>query len=680
MPAVVRRWRSALSGVVVLLLMGGVFLVQRQITTGAFDHIESRQVAEDAERLRIGLDDQVELLAGYGATNSIWDSSFDDLRLRNTKSFLADFPPKELKRTFGVDGLLGVSSSGELRLGGLIQGDAFVAPPTQLSSPDVLRGMYSPSDAAGRARCGAISAGAAAYVYCGIASYPSDSSGRPAGGLIYLKTLDAAGVAALGQHIAMPLQRLDEQTAAGEGERELTTALGTLRVSTRVVSSSRIALLVRVPTSGGSSLFIQALRDRPIHRTAGTVSLQIFGSVVGLGVLLAIAVLILVRRGVRTQVVPLRELTQEVISSGDRSLRIGAAGSGEIGALAATIDTMLDSMAEQDAEHRRLQQDREAQLRAAFVQQRLSGQHVRRRAQAVIDETVTVLVKELHEVVAQSDAMRTAVESIDSRVRDTDTVARVAEAEASDADEVAEAVRESLRRVGGIAQLITTVAEQTKLLALNATIEAARAGEAGRGFRVVANEVKALATATTRSTGEIAETIGALERDVQAMATVIADMTQGVGGIGAHTEGLTAATSDQRAAIGQLSEAVAGALERVQALSTVTSAVERRRWERMGVSGEVSLVIRGETVEADLLDLSEGGARCVPRRETRAASGDQVTLLLAPGDETSGVSARVVRSSETEDGLELGLEFLGVTPAVERRVLEYIGDLLSSRS
>ena len=114
-------------------------------------------------------------------------------------------------------------------------------------------------------------------------------------------------------------------------------------------------------------------------------------------------------------------------------------------------------------------------------------------------------------VASATEEMSSSVGEISRQVHESSKIAAEAVKQAEKTDARINELSQAAGRIGDVVKLITAIAEQTNLLALNATIEAARAGEAGRGFAVVASEVKSLASQTARATEEISEQIAGMQ-------------------------------------------------------------------------------------------------------------------------------------------------------------------------
>jgi methyl-accepting chemotaxis protein len=110
-----------------------------------------------------------------------------------------------------------------------------------------------------------------------------------------------------------------------------------------------------------------------------------------------------------------------------------------------------------------------------------------------------------------AEEMTKSIVDIDRQLTEASGLVGDAVAEADKTNGEIAMLADAAQKIGDVVKLIQSIAGQTNLLALNATIEAARAGQAGRGFSVVASEVKALSVQTARATEEIAAPIQAVQ-------------------------------------------------------------------------------------------------------------------------------------------------------------------------
>ena len=164
-------------------------------------------------------------------------------------------------------------------------------------------------------------------------------------------------------------------------------------------------------------------------------------------------------------------------------------------------------------------------------------------------------------VASASEELSASISEISRQVTNQATLAQTSvHAIETTTKSVAE-LSEASTKIGEVVRLINEIAEQTNLLALNATIEAARAGEAGKGFAVVASEVKNLANQTARATEEIGAQVGGIQATTKGTVDSIASVGAQVRQMNDISSAVAAAVEEQNAATQEISRNVQQASE-----------------------------------------------------------------------------------------------------------------------
>jgi methyl-accepting chemotaxis protein len=190
-------------------------------------------------------------------------------------------------------------------------------------------------------------------------------------------------------------------------------------------------------------------------------------------------------------------------------------------------------------------------------------------------------------VASATEEMTSSVNEISRQVQESSKIAGEAVKQAQQTDARINELSKAAGRIGDVVKLITAIAEQTNLLALNATIEAARAGEAGRGFAVVASEVKQLASQTAKATDEIGTQIAGMQSATQESVAAIKEIGGTIGRISEIASTIAAAVEEQGAATQEIARNVGEAAKGTAQVATNITDVNRGAGETGSASAQV---------------------------------------------------------------------------------------------
>lgn len=317
---------------------------------------------------------------------------------------------------------------------------------------------------------------------------------------------------------------------------------------------------------------------------------------------------------------PLKKLTDIIARLSDGDVNVtpeGADRGDELGVLARTIDGFKSNIIAQRNREveklaRREKKEKQQLETANLIKQfhsraqnlitsvedntdrmRQSADRLTKSADFTSSKTTTTLEacdyasESVEAVASAAEQLAASLSEVTTKVAETaETVTKVTDM-TTDTNEKVATLSSSTQEIGNVVNLISDIAEQTNLLALNATIEAARAGEAGRGFSVVAQEVKNLANQTAKATEEIARQINGVQTSSHDAASAIGNITNAMQSLNNTISQISNAVFEQSTATEEISRnaqlATQGNQTALESVNGVTHAFD----ETAKISGHV---------------------------------------------------------------------------------------------